>query len=139
MKSSFRFEEIFQYNQDAVLRKIPDSVWKDAERGQLFDAMFLGDYYDGHSIDISKFLRPDLSINLEKLELAISLAIEFLETNTQKNPLQLGIRNITQYCELRGIENNPKQINEEYNFIKNFMQAVASNEASRNINVDYVT
>ena len=139
METNFHFEEIFQYNKDAVLSEIPGVVKMDEERYELFSAMFHGGYFDGVCLDISKFLHPDLSLTLEKLELAISLALEYLEVNSDYDtPVFLGIKGIEKYYELRGIQKNILQQKEEYYFIRHFIRAFCKHETVRKVIVEYV-
>src|SRR5512147_3252716 len=78
------------------------------EQRQLFiECMKSGHYIDG--IDISRFLREDLSINLEKLELAVILAVTALESNSPQEDVTLKLRNLQEYYSLRGISGDLEQ------------------------------
>lgn len=67
-------------------------------------------------IDISKFLREDLSINLELVEVAISLII-----NTRPD---FYIYGLLDYYRLRKIDRDFERKGEEALFIANFIQSV---------------
>ncbi len=69
-------------------------------------------------IDISKFLREDLSINLELLEVAISLLVNTKEI--------FHVGGIEDYYKLRKIENNIIARIEESKFIYKFIETVAN-------------
>jgi hypothetical protein len=100
--------------------------------------MIRGEYCYSSYLDISKFLRPDLSINLELLEIAISLLVEFLTVYLDYDtPISIGIRGIDKYYELRGIIDNEKQKKEEYYFIRGFIKSFAQTETNRKVNVEY--
>lgn len=72
-------------------------------------------------IDISKFLREDLSINLELLEIAISLIINNLS--------DIYIYGLGDYFKFRNIEDKDDKKMEEIVFISNYITKV-SNELS---------
>jgi hypothetical protein len=67
-------------------------------------------------IDISKFLREDLSINLELLEVAISLIVD-----TRPN---FYIYGIDEYYKIRKIEDNKTSLIEETTFIAKYIESV---------------
>ncbi len=100
------------------------------EERQLFrDAMESGHYIDG--IDVSRFLNTDLTINLEKLEFAVTLAVTALEANSPKEDVTLKLRNLEEYYSLRGISGEEKQEREERTFLLTFISSVASNVSVR--------
>lgn len=76
-----------------------------------------------NGLNISLYLNSDLSINLEKLEFAISYMVE------RTNVIQ--INGMDFYYKLRGIELNNKQRTEENNFILQFCTAVANEFSER--------
>lgn len=97
---------------------------------QLFrEAMESGYYIDG--IDVARFLREDLSINLEKLELCTSLAVTSLEANSPSEDITLKLRNLEEYYHLRGITGDEKQQREERTFILTFVSSIASEASVR--------
>lgn len=106
------------------------------ERKQARDMMSSGHYIDG--LYIWQFLNADLTINLEKLEFAVSLAVRMLEANSEDD-VTLKLRGLDDYYEVRGISENEKQQREERTFLLGFISAVAS-EASRRdtLEVKYV-
>jgi hypothetical protein len=94
------------------------------EHRQLFrEAMVSGHYIDG--IDVSRFLREDLSINLEKL------AVTSLEANSPKEDVTLKLRNLSEYYSLRGIAGEEKQEREERTFLLTFVSSVAGEASVR--------
>lgn len=100
------------------------------EQRQLFrECMQSGHYIDG--LDVSKFLREDLTINLEKLELAVILAVTALEANSPKDDITLKLRNLEEYYTVRNIKGNEKQEREERTFLLTFISSAASNSSER--------
>lgn len=99
------------------------------ERQVWIEAMNSGHYANG--IDVSKFLREDLSINLEKLELATTLAVKALEFNSPKEDITLNLINLQKYYDIRGITGNEKQEREERTFLLGFVSAIASEASVR--------
>ena len=74
-------------------------------------------------VNISMFLRDDLSLNLELLELALDYIVGV--TNI------LFIYDIDSYYKLRGIELNAKSRNEENRFILGFCNAISNEHSER--------
>ena len=100
------------------------------EQRQLFrEAMYSGYYVDG--IDVSKFLREDLTINLEKLELATTLAVTALESNSPEEDVTLKLRNLDEYYEIRNIKGQEKKEREERTFLLAFISSTASEASTR--------
>lgn len=99
------------------------------EREIWIEAMNSGHYADG--IDVSKFLREDLTINLEKLELVVTLAVKALEFNSPKEDITLNLINLNKYYEIRGVVDNEKQGREERTFLLGFISAIASEASVR--------
>ena len=93
-----------------------------------------------NGIIISRFLDENKMIDLEKLELAVTLFVPKLEfSDNFKVPIYLFIRDLDGYFETRGITpDRQDRIKEESTFILGFCQAVAD-EASykRKIIVEY--
>lgn len=85
-----------------------------------------GCFFD-NTFDVSRFLLPDRTIDIEKLELAVILAVEYLEFSVKsKTSIYIYLNNFDAYFKIRGLDlNNVKRATEERNFIKGFCQAVA--------------
>jgi ribonucleoside-diphosphate reductase alpha chain len=96
------------------------------------------------SLDISKFLDEDKTINLELFELAIELSVNFLdhvisesayptkdiETWVKDNrPVGLGIMGLADYYLMRKIAYGSDKALEELRFILNFMAITAENKS----------
>lgn len=102
----------------------------DVEREYIMRQFLQSGYFFDETLYIDKFLREDKSIDIEKLELAISLAVEYLEFSSKfKNPIYVKLEGMGRYIQSRGIEGNPKKIYEESGFISGFCQAVADEES----------
>jgi hypothetical protein len=100
------------------------------EQRQLLREMMQSGYYiDG--LDVSRFLREDLTINLEKLELATTLAVTALEANSPEEDVTLKLRGLDVYYEDRGITGDESREREERTFLLTFISSIAS-EASKN-------
>lgn len=107
------------------------------ERRQLArEMMKSGHYQDG--IYIPKFLRDDLSINLEKLELAVTLSVQMLEANRDED-ITLNLKGLKEYYLIRGILGNAEQERTERTFILGFVTSVAAETSLRDtLQVKYV-
>ncbi len=81
---------------------------------------------DGSILDISKFLRDDLSVNLELLELAIEIIIS-------DNFKEIFVEGWKDYFEIRGVFDLDKKT-EELKFLSKFMEPVVE-EFSDNVEV----
>lgn len=81
-------------------------------------------------LDMSKFLRGDLSIDLDKLELAVVTIVHSMEINLEDDAT-LNVCGMKEYYSLRGITDNEKQCREEKIFILTFISRVAMNESIR--------
>jgi len=88
-------------------------------------------YFFDNGLYIDRFLDKDLTIDLEKLELAIVLIVEYLEFSIKsKKPIYLFLRNMDRYIARRGISlENVEQITEESSFILGFCQSIVDNES----------
>lgn len=101
------------------------------------EMMKSGHYIDG--LDVSRFLRADLTINLEKLELATMLAIKALEANSQEEDVTLKLRNLKEYYKLRNIAGDEKKEREERTFLLGFISSVAGEASVRDtLEIKYV-
>lgn len=109
--------------EDGLLNRLTEN-----QRNLAIEMMKSGHYTDGLYIPI--FLRDDRTINLEKLELAVTLSVVMLETS-QDGDATLKLRGLKDYYNLRGITGNEKLERQERTFLLGFVSSVAS-EASRN-------
>ena len=107
------------------------------EQRQLAREMMKSEHYsDG--IYIPKFLREDLSINLEKLEFAVTLSVIMLESSSEED-VTLKLRGLSEYYLIRGILGNEKQERTERTFILGFVTSVAAEASERDtLEVKYV-
>lgn len=139
METNIHYEDIFPYNPEVHIFEVEESevIQDDLE---FLKPMFWGGYFDGKTIYIDKFLREDLSINLEKLELAVIVATNYREIVTSfDDPVCLYIDGLQTYYELRGITEMPKNMREEYYVIRGIIDAVANHVALKPpIKVAYV-
>ena len=126
---------VFEPDNYPVDESLLDNVTEE-QRKLMREMMASGVYLNG--LYVWRFLNTDLSINLEKLELAVILAVTMLEANSDED-VTLNLRGLDDYYKLRGITGNEKQEREERTFILTFVSAIAS-EASRNdtLQVKYV-
>ncbi len=99
------------------------------KRELLKEMMVSGHYSDG--INIHKFLDDDYTINLEKLELAVTLAVTALEANSPDEDVTLKLRNLNFYYKTRGIEGIEAKEREERTFILGFVSSIASEASTR--------
>lgn len=107
------------------------------QRQLLREMMYTGHYQDG--LDISRFLREDSTINLEKLELATILAVTSLEANSEDDAT-LNLRGLDKYYIIRNIAGDSKKEREERTFILGFVSAIASEASKRDtLVVKYVS
>ena len=101
-------------------------------------------FQSGHAVEnilyIDKFLDEDRTINLEKLELAVLLLIEYLEFSIKlENPIYVFLGNMRECFNKRGIQShNLEQISEESSFILGFVNSIAEeNSTNRKVVVQY--
>lgn len=90
--------------------------------------MSSGTYLDG--LYVWRFLNTDLTINLEKLEFAVTLAVNMLEANSEDD-VTLRLRGLEDYYKVRGIAGNPQREREERTFLLGFITSVASEASKR--------
>jgi hypothetical protein len=108
------------------------------QRELLKEMMTSGHYSDG--INIHKFLVDDYTINLEKLELAVTLAVTALEANSPDEDVTLKLRNLDFYYKTRGIVGDEAKEREERTFILGFVSSIASEVSTRDtLVVKYVS
>lgn len=84
--------------------------------------MASGHYQNG--LDVSKFLDPDLSVDISRLALATILAVRMLESSSD-NDVTLNVINLDKYFEARGIAGDEKQEREEKIFLMTFISGEA--------------
>jgi hypothetical protein len=139
VKTNINYAEIFQYDPEQHEFEVPEEQsW--ALALNFVKEMFWGGYFDGDAIHIHKFLREDLSINLEQLEVAVIAAVGYLEGVVPfDDPITLYIDNLKLYFSLRNILDKPKNMKEEYYVIRGIVEAVANQESIKPIKVQYVS
>lgn len=88
-------------------------------------------YFLRNALQIDRFLDEDKTIDLEKLELAIILLIEYLEYfNKTKEPIYVFLGGMGTYFQVRGISiNDIERIIEESSFVLGFCDAIAKENA----------
>lgn len=91
------------------------------------DMLATGHYRDG--LDVSMFLREDLSIDLDKLALATQLSVKMLEAYTPEEDATLNVINLEGYFQKRGIQGNESQEKEEKTFLMRFITGEAMEES----------
>jgi hypothetical protein len=120
--------KVFEGSGFPVNEALLDNITE--EQRQLFrEAMISGHYVDG--IDVAKFLREDLTINLEKLELATILTVTALESNSPDDDVTLNLTNLDEYYHKRNVKNDEKKEREERTFLLSFVSSVASEASTR--------
>lgn len=156
------------YKARDVFNMIVEGAWKNGEPGMLFyDSINDSPYkYSNQeilatnpcgeqplppngtcnlgSIDIAKFLQSDLSLDLEKLEVATRLGIRFLDSVITENyfptddirdwayknrPVGLGIMGLADYYLRREVAYGSPQALEELGFVLQFMKNIAEDES----------
>lgn len=88
----------------------------------------LGSFYvKGNTLCMARFLDEDRTINLEKLELAIELLIEYLEFfNKSKRPVHVYLGCMQEYFHLRQVGlDDIDRLSEESSFVLGFCNASA--------------
>lgn len=113
----------FNVNEDLLT-----NLHKDEQ--DLLRSIMASGHYTEKGLDISKFLREDLSIDLEKLELAVITLVHAMEINHEED-VTLTVFGLEDYYSFRGIVENEKQRKEEKNFILIFISKIALNESIR--------
>lgn len=121
------FESLDNFPKTEVF--IPDKVLE-IHKDIMKEFLESGYFFD-NGLYIDRFLDKDRTIDLEKLDLAIVLLIEYLEISVKsKKSIYVFLRNMRGYLEKRGIRlDNIEQIIEESSFILGFCQSVADNES----------
>lgn len=100
------------------------------------EMMKSGHYVDG--IYLPKFLREDLSINLEKLEFAVTLSVIMLESTFEED-ITLKLKGLKEYYLIRGILGKDKQERTERTFILGFITSIAAEASERDtMEIKYV-
>lgn len=96
-------------------------------------------YFINNGLCINRFLDIDKTIDIEKLELAVYLAIKYMEKSVKsERPIYIFLRNMDKYFEGRGINlQNIAKIKEESTFILGFCQSVADEESSTEIVIQF--
>lgn len=108
----------------------------EVQRQQARAMMKAGYYQDGIFVD--KFVREDLSINLERLEFAVTLSIIMLEANSDDD-VTIKLRGLDKYYETRGIAGMKIREREERTFLLGFITSVASEASKKDtLEVKYV-
>jgi ribonucleoside-diphosphate reductase alpha chain len=164
----FNGESYVEYKARDIFNMIVESAWKNGEPGLLFyDRINDSPYkYSGQeilacnpcgeqplppngvcnlgSLDISKFLYDDNTINLELLELAVRLSVLFMDNVISKNSyptkeitewsennhaIGLGIMGLADYYMKRGIAYGSEKALEELSFILGFIKNIAEDES----------
>jgi hypothetical protein len=121
----------FEPVDDSLLENITE------EQRQQARAMMLSGHYQC-GIYLPMFVREDLTINLEKLEFAVTLAVTMLEANIEDD-ITLQLRGLEDYYILRKVDKNKKQEREERTFLLGFISSVASEASKRDtLEVKYV-
>lgn len=100
------------------------------EQRQLLTEMMESGHYQG-GIMVDKFLRNDWSINLEKLELAVTLIVTALEANSPDKDVTLSLKGLNNYYSLRNIAGNLDKEREERTFLLGFISSIAGEASKR--------
>jgi len=166
--TSFEGKEYDTYKARDIFNLVVESAWKNGEPGLLFmDSMNDSPYkyaditihatnpcgeqplpFNGScnlgSIDISKFLDDDNTINVELLELATRLSIRFLDSVLDVNEFPtdaikemsvkcrqvgLGIMGLADYYLARGVSYGSDEALEELSFILGFIKSISEDES----------
>jgi hypothetical protein len=118
---------------------VPDVIFDGGEQySDILEQFLVSGYYKDNQLNIDRFLDEDRTIDLEKLELAIILLMEYLENSIEeKNPIYINIGNMYEYVAMRNLIDVDKII-EESTFILGFCQAIATeNEINNKIIVRF--
>lgn len=97
-------------------------------------------YFVSNILQMDRFLDSDKTINLEKLELGIILAVKHLEISDEFNsPIHVFLGNMGRYFELRCVSvQNIEQITEEASFILGYCKSIVQEESlSKEIIIQY--
>lgn len=114
---------VFEPNQTAL-----HGFYRNKELPDIMTQLLESGYFVDNTLNMDRFLLEDKTIDLEKLELAISLAITYLENfDKNKNRIYINLGNIEQYFDRRGNKAR-ENASEELQFILGFCQSVANEE-----------
>lgn len=119
--------------------KFTDIVFEGGNDSEdILEQLLTSNHYYDNGLDISKFLDIDNTIDLEKLELAIILLIDYLEKSVKfESPIYINLGNMKDYIEMRKLIDIDNII-EESSFILGFSQAIADeNKIDRDIIVRF--
>jgi len=132
--------EIFE--PDGISKKeveIPQEILSDHKK--LLKEFLGSGYFENSILMIDRFLLPDRTIDLEKLELGIILAIEYLEFSVKsENPIYVFLGNMESYFGVRNIDPDTEieRVIEESTFILGFCQSIADeNYINRKVKVQF--
>lgn len=117
-------EYVFEPSETKKEVIIPDGFPQD--EAEIMSELLASDYYN-RGISIPKFLDEDKTIDLEKLELAIVLAIKYLQFSVKiGEPVYVFLREMESYFHIRRVQDDERII-EESSFILGFCRSVAKN------------
>lgn len=104
----------------------------------IMEQFLSSDYFLHNELNIVRFLDEDNTIDLEKLELAVILAISYLENSVKiYEPIYINIGNMEEYIDKRKLD-SIERITEESSFILGFCQAIADeNKINQNVIVRF--
>ena len=119
---------------------VNEVVFEGGEYSPDIMTQFLGSgYFVNNSLQMDRFLDTDKTIDLEKLELGITLAIKYLEIPEKiESPIKVFLRNMDRYFQLRGIQ--PDELDrliEESSFILGYCKAIADEVSTKEIIISY--
>lgn len=106
------------------------------ESNDILEQLLTSGYYTDGCLMVDRFLDDDNTIDLEKLEVAIILLIDYLEKSVKfEKPIYVILGNMSEYVRRRGLTDIDKIV-EECTFILGFSQAVSTeNEIDRKVTV----
>lgn len=126
-------------NDERLVKLVVNPNWSGEYKSLMADFICSG-YFVDNTLMMDRFLDKDLTIDLEKLELAIMLAIEYLEFSDKfEDAIYIFLGNMEKYFELRGIKlPQLDRVLEESGFILGFCTAAAEEFAiSRKVLVQF--
>jgi len=119
---------------------VNEVVFEGGEYSPGIMTQFLGSgYFVNNSLQMDRFLDEDRTIDLEKLELGISLAIYKLENSEKiEEPIKVFLGNMDRYFLHRGIQSHEiDRIIEESSFILGYCKAIADEISTREVIISY--